>query len=157
VRSGFGSEQVTTTVPGGYYDALKSLFGVDTPSWSMSFNFSYPLGQISQKVALAQAEIRLDQARARIDAQKLAIATAVTNAGLAVQNTFKQLEQARKTREVQEKTTEAARIRFDNGLANAFEVATALNDLTSRRLNELNATINYLNAIAEFEKVQKVQ
>jgi outer membrane protein TolC len=148
---------VIETLPGGYADALKSLFGIDTPSWSMTFNFSYPLGQVSQKVALAQAEIRLDQARTRIEAQKLSISTAVTNAGLAVQNTFKQLEQAQKNRQVQERNTEAARIRFDVGLANAFEVASALNSLTNSRLNELNATINYLNAIAEFEKVQRVQ
>lgn len=148
---------ITDTIPGGYSDAVRSLFGVDTPSWSMTFNFSYPLGMVSQKVALAQSEIRLDQARTRIDSQKLAISTAVTNAGLAVQNTFKQLEQARKSADVQERNTEAARIRFDNGLSTAFEVASALNSLTNARLNELNATINYLNAIAEFDKVQRVQ
>jgi outer membrane protein TolC len=156
-RLGFGSDQVTTVIPGGYYDALKNLFGIETPSWSVSFNVSYPLGMVSQKVALAQAEIAIDQARTRIEQQKLTIATAVTNAALAVQNTFKQLEQARKNREVQEKSTEAVRIRFDVGMANAFEVASALNQLTSARLNELNATINYLNAVAELEKVQRVQ
>ena len=51
---------------------------------------------------------------------------------------------------------EATQTRFDVGMANSFEVATAVNQLTTSRLNELNAVIRYVNAIADFEKKQRV-
>ena len=41
-------------------------------------------------------------------------------------------------------------------MSNNYNVALALNDLTSRRLSELNAVIAYVNAIADFEKKQHV-
>jgi outer membrane protein TolC len=47
-------------------------------------------------------------------------------------------------------------VRFDNGMLTNFEVVTIQNSLTSARLQELSRLINYMNALAEFERVQKV-
>jgi outer membrane protein TolC len=46
--------------------------------------------------------------------------------------------------------------RFNAGVATNFEVVTAQDALTSARLSELRAIINHINAIAEFERVQRV-
>jgi outer membrane protein TolC len=79
----------------------------------------------------------------------------VTNAGLAVQNSYQQLLAARKSREAADRNAEAEQVRFENGMSNNYNVAFALNDLTSRRLAELRAIISYVNAIADYEKKQR--
>jgi outer membrane protein TolC len=41
------------------------------------------------------------------------------------------------------------------GAATNFEVVQSQNQLTSARLSELQAVINHVNAIAEFDRVQR--
>jgi outer membrane protein TolC len=141
---------------GGYTDALGALAGFDAPAWNFSLNFNYPLGQRAAKANYARALLSLDQSQARLKAQELSVSTEVINAGLAVENTFKQYQAAQKSREAQEKNAEAAITRFDVGMATNFEVVTAQQQLTNSRLQELSALIRYVNAVAEFERVQKV-
>ena len=42
------------------------------------------------------------------------------------------------------------------GASTNYEVTEAQDDLRAARLSELRAIINYINAIAEFERVQRV-
>ena len=46
--------------------------------------------------------------------------------------------------------------RFSVGASTNFQVVSSQNTLTSALLTELRAIINYTNAIAEFERVQRV-
>jgi HAE1 family hydrophobic/amphiphilic exporter-1 len=140
---------------GGYTDALSALRGFDQPTWTIQANFQYPLGMRAQRAALAQEQIRYEQTLAQLKAQELAVSTDVTNAGLAVQNSYQQLLAARKSREAADRNAEAEQVRFENGMSNNYNVAFALNDLTSRRLAELRAIISYVNAIADYEKKQR--
>jgi len=143
-------------IPGGWWDALSILGNFTNPQWNIGFSVNYPLGQLSQKAAYAQAQIRIDQAVAQLKAQELTVSTQVINAGLNVQNSFKSYQAAIKTREAAEKNADAAQIRFDNGLLTNVEVVNQQNQLTNSRLSELNALIRYINAVAEFERIQKI-
>lgn len=140
-------------IPGGYVDALSNL---TNPSWNVGFNVSYPLGQLSERAQVATAQIRIDQAVAQLKAQELTTSTSVVNAGLNVNNSYKQYQAAVKNREAQEKNVDAAQVRFDNGLLTNFEVVQTQQNLTTARLSELRALISYINAIADFERVQKI-
>ena len=91
-----------------------------------------------------------------IKVTELQIATEVTNAGLAVQNSWLQFQAAQKSRQAAEKNAAAEQTRFDVGMSNPYNVATALNNLTNARLGELQAIVNYVNAVAEFDRVQRV-
>jgi outer membrane protein TolC len=73
-----------------------------------------------------------------------------------VENTYKQFQAAQKARQAAETNADAAVTRFDVGMATNFEVVTAQQALTQSRLSELSALIRYMNAVAEFERVQKV-
>ena len=73
-----------------------------------------------------------------------------------MRNTFLQLEAARRSREAAERTAEAELLRFSVGVATNYEVTQAQDELTSARLSELRAIINHVNAIDEFERVQRV-
>jgi outer membrane protein TolC len=163
--SGTGGDQYTvdkvTSVrtliaPGGYGQSLSDLGGFNQPVWTLSANFTYPLGMMASRAAYAQQQISVEQSKATLKALELTVSTDVTNAGLAVQNAFLQLQASRKSREAAEKTADATQTRFDAGLSTNFEVATAVNNLTNARLNELTSILRYVNAIAEFERKKKV-
>lgn len=141
---------------GGYLDGLESIAQLDTPTWGLTLNASIPLGIDPADANLERARLQLRQAELDLQAQELTIVTQVTNAGLAVQNTFLQLEAARRSSEAAERSAQAELQRFEVGVATNFEVNAAQDALTEARLSELRAVINYVNAIAEFDRVQRV-
>ena len=144
--------------PGGYSDALRALGSFDTSGWNMGVNLQLPFGQTKHRgeIAYARALLSMEQTRTSLKEQELTVTAQVTNAGLAVENTYKQLQQAQKSREAQEKTANAAQTRNQVGLATNFEVVQQLNSLTSARLTELSRLIAYLNAVAEYDRVVRV-
>lgn len=155
-RSSLGGAPVLVK-ESGYLDALRSIAGLDTPTWSLSFNFSKPLGLSAARASHLQSALRLEQQKTTLRSTELNIETAVTTAGLDVQSTYKQLLAAQKTREASERTLQAELTRFGLGTITNFQVIQAQNALTSARNNELSATIRYINAVAEFDRVQRIQ
>jgi outer membrane protein TolC len=151
-----GTGGTTKDAAGNYFDALYALGTLNTPTWTLGLNFNYPIGMAAAKASYARAEIQRNQAIQGIKVTELQIATEVTNAGLAVQNSYLQYQAAKKSREAAEKNAAAEQTRFDVGMSNPYNVATALNNLTNARLGELQAIVNYINAVAEFDRVQRV-
>ncbi len=123
----------------------------------MQFNFTYPLF-----MQAARGELRPRAAADRpvawpqLQGAELTVTADVTNAGLAVENTYKQYQAAQKAREVAERNAEAEQTRFDVGMSTNYNVVQAQQNLTSQRLTELRAIISYLNAVAEFDRIQRV-
>jgi len=154
-RSGLGGTAVLVE-EGGYFDALKSIAKIDTPTWNVALNFSKPLGLSSQKANHQRSLLSFEQQKTALKKTELDIETAVTRAGLDVQSRYKQLLAAQKSREAAERTLEAELTRFSVGMSTNFQVISLQNALTSARNSELSATINYINAIAEFDRVQKI-
>jgi outer membrane protein TolC len=154
-RSGLGGAPVLVQ-EGGYWDGINSIAGLDAPTWNVGLSFSYPIGMRSAKANLERARLQMQQRDLAIRAQELAIVTEVTNAGLAVTDTRLQLDAATRSRELAEESAAAEATRFTAGVATNFEVVTAQDALTSARLSELRALIDHVNAIAEFERVQRV-
>jgi len=156
--SGQGGQRLVqgTRQPGGYADALGQIGNVTNPTWSVGFNFTYPLGMAAAKANYARASIQMDQSLAQLKASELTVSQDVTNAGLAVENTYKQFLAAQKSRQAQDKNAEAQQTRFEVGMSTNYEVVQAQNNQTTARLSELRAIINYMNAIAEFDRVQRV-
>lgn len=139
-----------------YADALKDLFERTTPTWSVSLNFSKPLGLSAQKANHLRSELQYQQSLTSLKSTELNIETAVTTAGLDVQSTYKQLLAAQKSRQAAERTLDAELTRFGVGMSTNFQVIQLQNSLTSARNNELTATIRYINAVAEFDRVQRI-
>ena len=133
---------------------LLGIFQRDQPTWTLA------LIQLSAGHAVGARSSPgpdfVPAARSAAEGDRADRSTDVTNAGLAVQNSYKQLLAARKSREAAERNAEAEQVRFENGMSNNYNVALALNDLTTRRQSELNAIITYINAIADYEKKQHV-
>jgi outer membrane protein TolC len=140
----------------GYGAAFNQAFGLDLPTWNVQFNVTYPLFMRAARANYARAQIQLDQSVANLKAQELTVTADVTNAGLAVENSYKQYQAAQKAREVAEKNADAEQTRFDVGMSTNYNVVQAQTNLTTQRLTELQALIRYLNAVAEFDRIQRV-
>lgn len=154
-RSGLGGAAVLVE-EGGYFDALRSIAKIDTPTWQVGLNFSKPLGLSAQKANYLRSQLSIEQSKTALRKTELDIETQVTRAGLDVQSRYKQLLAAQKSREAAERTLDAELTRFSVGMSTNFQVISLQNALTAARNSELNATINYINAIAEFDRVQKI-
>ena len=154
-RSSLGGNAVLVE-SGGYLDGLGSIWDRDTPTWSLTLNFSYPIGNRGADANLRRAQLQLEQTDLALRNQELAIVTEVTNAGLAVNDNFLLLQAAQRSREVSERAAEVEVTRFNVGASTNYEVALAQDALTSARLSELRAMIDYVIAIAEFDLVQYV-
>jgi outer membrane protein TolC len=154
-RSGFGGDGVLVE-QGGYLDGLNSIWGRDAPTWSLTLNFSYPIGNRGAKADVRRARLQMEQTDLALRNQELGIVLEVTNAGLAVNDMFLLLQAAQRSREVSERAAEVEVTRFGVGASTNYEVALAQDQLTQARLSELRTMIDYVNAIAEFELVQYV-
>jgi outer membrane protein TolC len=154
-RGDLGGDPVLLAA-GGYGDGLQAIVDREAPTWNLSLNASYPLGTNAQATALERARLQFRQQELSLRNQELTIVTQVTAAGLAVQNTFLQHQAAQRSRVASEQNVAAELARFGVGVATNFELVTAQNSLTTARLSELQALINHLNAVAEFERVQRV-
>jgi outer membrane protein TolC len=141
---------------GGYSDGLQSILDREAPTWNVSLSGSYPIGTNPDRLNLERAELQLRQQNLSLRTQELNVVTQVTSAGLAVSNTFLQYQAAQRSADASEQNLQAELARFQVGVATNFELVQAQNQLTSARLQVLQALINHVNAIATFEQVQVV-
>jgi outer membrane protein TolC len=153
VRSGIGGS-VTSTVPGGYFDALSNIGSLTAPTWSVRLNFNYPLGQSQNEAAYARARVQVTQTQAQVKQAELIIATDVTNAALLVRNSLESVQAAAAARELSERRLEAAQSKFDVGMATNFEVVQAQRDLADARTSELRNILTYRKAVVDFQRSQ---
>ena len=153
IRQGIGGT-VTSTVPGGYFDALRNIGTFTAPTWSFRFNFNYPIGQSAAEANYARARVQVSQTQAQVKQAELIIATEVTNAALNVRNSLESVQAAAATRELSEKRLEAAQSKFEVGMATNFEVVQAQRDLADARSTELRNILNYRKALVDFQRSQ---
>jgi outer membrane protein TolC len=142
------------TIPGGYFDALRSLGSWTAPTWSIRLNLSYPIGQSAQEANYARARVQVTQTQAQLKQAELIIATEVTNAALNVQNNLEAVQASSVARELSEQRLQAAQSKFEVGMATNFEVVQAQRDLADSRSLELRNILNYRKAIVDFQRSQ---
>jgi outer membrane protein TolC len=146
---------VTGSIPGGYNDALTSLFRGGFPRWTVSMNFSYPLGLSSQEASVARARVQMNQVQAQIKQIELQVATDVTNAAINVQNNGEAVQAAQAARELAEKKLEAEQSKFEVGMSTNYFVVQAQRDLADARNSELRQVLNYRKSLVELERLQQ--
>ena len=155
ITTGTGvNREVTGRIPGGYVDALSSLFRNTLPRWQVSMNFSYPLGLSSQQASAARARVQLNQVQAQLKQVELQVATDVTNAAITVQNTAEAVQAAQVARELGQQKLEAEQSKFEVGMSTNYFVVQAQRDLADAANSELRAILNYRKALVELERVQ---
>jgi outer membrane protein len=143
------------SIPGGYVDALSSLFTTNFPRWTAQVNFSYPLGLSSQQASVARARVQLGQVQAQVRQIELQVATDVTNAAVTAQSAAERVQAAQAARELAQKTMEAEQSKFEVGMSTNYNVILTQRDLATAQINELQAILNYRIALVELERLQQ--
>jgi outer membrane protein len=151
--NGFGGP-VIDTVPGGYGDALSSVFGRDYPGWMVGVNMSFPIFNRQAKASQARARISRDQAEASLTRLELQIATEVRAAARTVETNFKLVEATGAARVLADRRLDAEEKKFGAGMSTNFFVTQAQRDLAVAEVNELQAIANYRKSLIEFDRVQ---
>ena len=153
---GSGLDRVRTgETPGGYSDALRTLFDRSYPNWALQVNVSYPIGGSSADASAARTKLLLSQNQAQIRASELTVATEVTNAALQVQNNVEGLGAARAASQLSQQRLDAEASRFEVGMSTNYQVVQAQRDLRDAQNSELRALLNYRKSLVEFDRVQQ--
>ena len=148
------NKQPPGTIPGGYGDAIDSLFHSQYPRWTVALNISYPLGVSSQEASVARARVQQNQVVAQTRQIELQVATDVTNAAINVQSGIERVQAAQAARELAQKTLEAEQSKFEVGMSTNYNVILTQRDLATAQSNELQSILNYRKALVELERVQ---
>ena len=156
ITSGSGIQrQVIGTIPGGYGDALSTMFGPNYPTWSFALNVTYPIGTSSQEASYARAQLQTNQVEAQLRQIELQIATDVTNAATNVQNNIERVQAAQASREFAQKQYEAEQSKFEVGMSTNYFVVQSQRDLATAQNNELQAILAYRRSVVELERLQQ--
>ena len=152
---GLGGE-IISTLPSGYFDALKNLGGFNLPTWNVGVNFALPLGQSAAEANVARSRLSLEQTQANLKSLQLQIATDVANAALTVQSSLEAVQASKKARELALDRLNAMQSKFEVGMSTNYEVVQAQRDYLDAQNNELRNLLNYRKALVNFETVQTV-
>ena len=143
------------SIPGGYGNALSTLFGTNYPRWTAQLNFSYPLGTSAQEANVARARVQQNQVQAQMKQIELQVATEVTNAVTTATSNSERVQAAQAARELAQKQLEAEQSKFEVGMSTNFNVIQAQRDLATAQNNELQAILNYRKSLVEVERLQQ--
>jgi outer membrane protein TolC len=156
ITTGSGiTRQVIGTVPGGYSDALSSLFGANYPQWTLSLNLSYPLGTSTADAAVARARIQVNQTEAQMHQIELQVATDVTNAAVQAQSNIERVQAAQAARQLAQQQLDAENSKFEVGMSTNYLVVQAQRDLATAQNNELQAILAYRKSLVELDRLQQ--
>jgi outer membrane protein TolC len=156
VTTGTGvNREVIGSIPGGYSDALSTLFHTNYPRWTAQINFSYPLGTSAQEANVARARVQESQVQAQMKQIELQVATEVTNAVTTATSNSERVQAAQAARELAQKQLEAEQSKFEVGMSTNFNVIQAQRDLATAQNNELQAILNYRKSLVEVERLQQ--
>ena len=133
-------------------DAVSQIFGRDFPSWSVGFNFAYPLMNIGARATARAAELDLEQSRTVETQTQQNIAVAVRAAARAVDTFALTIAASRAARDAAERNVEAERKRYENGMTTNFQVLEVQKQLSDARVRELLALIGYNKALALYHR-----
>jgi outer membrane protein TolC len=154
-QSGTLGSEVVGTQPGGYLDVLRSLGGLDYPTWIVGVNVTLPLGTRAADAAYAQGQVARRQADVRVEVLELQVAAQVTRTSEQVRSAEQQIASAEVARQLAERRLQAEEARRAAGLSTTFAVLQAQRDLAAARTSELRAQLDYRRALVDFELAQE--
>jgi outer membrane protein TolC len=143
---------VPTTYVGDWGRSWSMLGDEDFDDVRAGLVFSFPLGNDAAQAADAIAKHAQRQAEAEMTLARKNVRADVLNAVAALETAGQRIEAARAGREAAEIQLSAEKDRYDAGLSTNFLVLTRQNDLSSARLDEIEANLDYRVARTELAR-----
>jgi outer membrane protein TolC len=159
IRTGTGiggnGGTIQDVIPGGYSNALSSLWGANYPRWTVALNLGYPLGLSQQKAAVARARVQLNQVQAQMKQIELQVATEITNQAITIRSNIERVQAAQAARDLAQQQLNAENSKFAVGMSTNYFVIQAQNQLATAQNNELQAILNYRKSLVDFDRLQQ--
>ncbi len=146
------TNEIIRTFPGGYGDAFSQVTGLDFDGWTASLVFGFPLQNRAARAQLATDRLEHERTEAVLEDIQQGVITEVRQTARRVDTALKQIDAARASVRFQERSLEAERKRYENGMSSSFEITRIQDDLTQARSREVSAVVTYRRAITDFER-----
>jgi outer membrane protein TolC len=156
IRTGGFPGTITGSESVSYGNVLSQVLGLDYPTWTVGFTFSYPLGKSAAEAGLARARIEKDQRSTRLRSLELTVVREVREAARQLEQNQQRIETARLSRELAAQRLDAEQKRFEVGMSTSFLVIQAQRDLAVARNNELQSLLDYQLAVIALETAQQI-
>ena len=153
--SGVNRGTILEVIPGGYFDALNTLFRQQLPTWAVALNITYNLGTSASDASVARARIQQNQIDVQLRQLDLQVTSDVSNAAIQVQNSAERVQAAQAAHQLAQQQLDAENSKFTVGMSTNFQVVQAQRDLATAQNNELQAILAYRRSVVEFERVQQ--
>jgi outer membrane protein len=153
--TGVDRGEIVGVDPGGYLDALSTLFRNRLPTWSVALNMSYNLGTSTADASIARARIQQNQIDVQLRQIDLQVTSDVSNAAILVQNAAERVQAAQASRDLAQQQLDAENSKFGVGMSTNYLVVLAQRDLADAQNLELQAVLAYRKAVVDFERVQQ--
>jgi outer membrane protein len=143
VNATVGFDGFDSRLAGAYERTLKA----DYPAWGIGLQFSYPLGNRAAENDYIKSKLTLDQAQAQLLSLESGITNDVRAALRLLQSSFKQIDVTARGRAYAEERLRAFEKKNAVGLATTKDVFDVENDLVTAKGNQIQALVDYNNAI----------
>ena len=139
-----------------FSEVLGDLFSNSFPTWSVGVRIGYPLGRSTADANHARARLERSQTEARLLEVEVRVTGEVREVGRRVSTNLQRVDATRIATELAARRLEAEQKKFDVGMSTSFLVFQAQRDLSQSRNRELQAVLDYIKSLVDFEAVQEV-
>jgi outer membrane protein TolC len=141
---------VIGVTPGGYPDALSSLF--DNRTWYAGFVVGLPIGNRAAEADFVRADLTEKQSQRTLENARQQLVFNIRTAIRNLESALKRLDASRASRILQEKKLDAERKKLAVGLSTNYIVLDYQDDLALAQSQELLAMVDYEKNLAQLER-----
>jgi outer membrane protein len=136
---------------GGTFGSSFGAIGAGTyPAWTVGLNLSLPLQNRNARANAASADLSVKQFSWELDQQRKQVLIEVRKAVRGVETAAKQIDAAHAARQFQERSLDAERKKYENGMSTSFLITQVEVQLTTAKQTEVNAVTTYRTALTEY-------
>jgi outer membrane protein len=146
------STSTTSTIFGGYGDALDTMRHFNFPTYGVSLNLTIPILNRAAQADNAQAILLERQAEASLKRLENSVVVEVRNAQIALEQNRARVEAAQKSRELADRTLDAEQKKYQLGASTIFFVIQAQRDLAAAQSTEVSALVSLTKSKVDFER-----
>lgn len=132
---------------------LEKTATVEDPSWGVGLQISYPLGNRAAENSYIRSRLAKEQAQTQLQSLEAGIARDVKAAIRLVESSYKQLDVTSRGSAYAEERLRAFQKRHAVGLATTKDVFDVEEDLVTAKGNQIQAVVDYNNAITQLWRV----
>lgn len=130
--------------------ALNQVTAFDFPGWTLSLTFAFPLQNRAARAANAIAELEVDRFGRELEQEQKTVINEVRKAVRGIETAEKVIVAARASTGFAEKSLDAEKKRYENGMSTSFLITQIQDQLTLAKQSEVNAVVGYRTALAEY-------